>query len=271
MLCCVVLCCVVLCCVVLCCAVLCCGVVWFAVRHCAVLGWVSWFGVWSGVVWSAWGGVVYLRHLPLPCEAAAAPSAVSQGSSQVVMLGDQCQLPPTVIADDVAREGLDISMFDRLIGNGMPTHILRVQYRMHPSISAFPSLRFYKGLLQNGVDDADRPLPPVALPHAFDASSHVCVLNVEGAEQTQGSSKYNTEEARAVAVLCQRLVEAGIARADIGVITPYAAHVTCIARELQLVIGDSRQIDISSVDGYARLELPRPPVSNGRLVQGTLP
>lgn len=38
---------------------------------------------------------------------------------QVVMVGDQCQLPPTVLCDEAGREGLDLSMFDRLISEGL--------------------------------------------------------------------------------------------------------------------------------------------------------
>ena len=34
---------------------------------------------------------------------------------------------------------------------------------MHPSISAFPSWRFYRGELKNAVTDADRPMPPGGL------------------------------------------------------------------------------------------------------------
>lgn len=43
---------------------------------------------------------------------------------------------------------------------GMEYTLLSDQYRMHPSISAFPSWRFYRGELKNAVTDADRPMPP---------------------------------------------------------------------------------------------------------------
>ena len=33
---------------------------------------------------------------------------------------------------------------------GHPVHILNLQYRMHPAISAFPRRIFYEGVLQDG-------------------------------------------------------------------------------------------------------------------------
>lgn len=41
-------------------------------------------------------------------------------------------------------------------------HAPALQYRMHPSLSAFPAAAFYGGRLLDGVDAADRA--PVALP-----------------------------------------------------------------------------------------------------------
>lgn len=36
--------------------------------------------------------------------------------------------------------------------------MLTVQYRMHPSISLFPSFQFYNNMLENGCNDASRPI-----------------------------------------------------------------------------------------------------------------
>ena len=174
------------------------------------------------------------------------------GSSQIVMVGDQCQLPPTVVSEEVARAGFDISMFDRLIGNGLETQILNTQYRMHPSISAFPSARFYKGLLKDGVDPLDRQLPPSHVLGFGDifTNTNLCIINVDGVEQLQGTSKSNAQEASCVSALCQQLhgVEAFN---GIGVITPYAAHVGNIQKELVQAFGPTmNDIEVSSVDGF---------------------
>jgi regulator of nonsense transcripts 1 len=42
---------------------------------------------------------------------------------------------------------------------GVVPHLLDTQYRMHPSISQFPSDAFYGGSIKDGITAADRPLP----------------------------------------------------------------------------------------------------------------
>merc|ERR1712050_346955 len=85
---------------------------------------------------------------------------LGKGAVQAVMVGDQCQLPATVLSQEAQAAGLDISMFDRLLSMGMEYTLLTGQYRMHSSISAFPSWRFYRGELKNAVTDGERQLPP---------------------------------------------------------------------------------------------------------------
>ena len=38
---------------------------------------------------------------------------LGKGAVQAVMVGDQCQLPATVLSQEAQTKGLDISMFDR--------------------------------------------------------------------------------------------------------------------------------------------------------------
>jgi regulator of nonsense transcripts 1 len=40
---------------------------------------------------------------------------VMHGCQQLVLVGDHCQLPPVICCDVAAREGLNISLFDRLV------------------------------------------------------------------------------------------------------------------------------------------------------------
>jgi len=37
--------------------------------------------------------------------------------------------------------------------------MLKIQYRMHPSISLFPSEKFYEGLISNADSVVDRVMP----------------------------------------------------------------------------------------------------------------
>ena len=67
-------------------------------------------------------------------------------SQCLVLAGDHCQLPPTILSRDAADEGFGISLMERLVGRYGPlvTRRLNVQYRMHEQIMAFSSREFYE-------------------------------------------------------------------------------------------------------------------------------
>lgn len=71
------------------------------------------------------------------------------GATQVVLVGDHKQLGPCV-SSIAAEAGLARSLFERLLQNGMTSHMLNVQYRMHPDIAKWPSNQYYEGKLRNG-------------------------------------------------------------------------------------------------------------------------
>eukprot|EP01062_Namystynia_karyoxenos_P080089 TRINITY_DN856_c0_g1_i1.p1 TRINITY_DN856_c0_g1~~TRINITY_DN856_c0_g1_i1.p1 ORF type:complete len:976 (+),score=282.90 TRINITY_DN856_c0_g1_i1:97-2928(+) len=160
---------------------------------------------------------------------------LTHGASQLVLVGDHCQLPATVLSREAELGGLGVSLFDRLVAGGARPFLLDTQYRMHPAMAAFPSQAYYNGMVRSGVTGADRPpasgflWPQKDLPVAF-------VGVPEGREQTeaQGSrSFYNEVEGRMVAQCVDSFVAAGFDPGEIGVITPYAAQVRLLRRLLQ--------------------------------------
>lgn len=64
---------------------------------------------------------------------------VCAGAGRVVLVGDPCQLPPTVLSRAAEASLLAQSLFERMARAGWPVQLLREQYRSHPDISAFPS------------------------------------------------------------------------------------------------------------------------------------
>ena len=91
--------------------------------------------------------------------------ALRRGCKQCILVGDQKQLPATVFSENIKKVGYDRSLFQRLIESGHPYTMLDTQYRMHPSISDFPSRRFYDGGLIDGANVEDPTfMPPFISP-----------------------------------------------------------------------------------------------------------
>jgi len=148
-----------------------------------------------------------------------------------------------VLSQEAQAKGLDISMFDRLLAMVMEYTLLTNQYRMHPSISAFPSWRFYRDELKNAIADKDRPLP-----NGTPFKSNLVFLHVDALESSGGASKKNPEEAACVGWLVSLCMRSGISGADIGVISPYGAQV----KEIQYNLPQNAQFNVmvSTVDAF---------------------
>ena len=87
-------------------------------------------------------------------------------------------------------------MFGRLWQKvGIPRALLKVQYRMHPAIAAFPTVEFYTGQVADGVDEADRPMIAGL---AWLGNLRSCFVHVKGTEvfalATCGKSFKNIKE-----------------------------------------------------------------------------
>lgn len=169
---------------------------------------------------------------------------------QLVLVGDHCQLPPTVLSTRAEEEGLGVPLFSRMVACGVPPFMLDTQYRMHPGIAMFPSDLFYGGKLLNGVSPPERrplagfPWPREEFPVAFVPVPH-------GREVDDGVSKLNEEEAAATCDAVAALLAGGqCTPLDIAVVTPYAAQVRLIRRLTRKLVSGPPYVEVSSTDGF---------------------
>merc|ERR1719199_1805079 len=65
-------------------------------------------------------------------ETSAIVPVVLRGAAQLVLCGDHCQLPPSVLSREAQLRGLSLSLYNRLEQNGLEPHFLDTQYRSHP-------------------------------------------------------------------------------------------------------------------------------------------
>ncbi len=174
-------------------------------------------------------------------------------AERIVLAGDHCQLPPTVLSDQARKEGFGVSLPERLVGawGGDINRRLNVQYRMHEDIMRFSSTEFYDGglLAHDSVqahllsDDADYET------EICDAAP-VVFIDTAGADLVEelepgGLSKRNPGEGRVVVNQVEALFRAGVRPADIAVIAPYAAQVRWLRDELHIPT-----IEVDTVDGF---------------------
>jgi superfamily I DNA and/or RNA helicase len=172
-------------------------------------------------------------------------------AKRLVLAGDHCQLPPTVLSMEANRKGLSQSLMERLIAaRGVAiTRRLRVQYRMHEAIAGFSSTEFYASDLVADASVASRllrDLPGIA--ESPLAASPVQFIDTAGAgydEEEVNDSRRNVHEAKLVANKVRALLVAGLSPEQIAVITPYSAQVKLL-RELL----DLPSLEIDSVDGF---------------------
>eukprot|EP00127_Corallochytrium_limacisporum_P000235 Clim_evm3s8 gene=Clim_evmTU3s8 len=159
---------------------------------------------------------------------------VVNGTKQLILVGDHCQLCPVVICKKAQKAGLSQSLFERLVLQGIHPIRLEVQYRMHPSLSEFPSNTFYEGSLQNGVTSLERtmkaldfPWPQPDKPMFFQCST--------GQEEiaSSGTSYLNRTEAGMVEKMVTRLLRSGVNPQQIGIITPYEGQRAFLVSHLQ--------------------------------------
>lgn len=173
-------------------------------------------------------------------------------AERIVLAGDHCQLPPTILSQEAAAEGYAISLMQRLVEHygDAATRLLTTQYRMHESIMRFSSDHFYKGQLQADESVAAHRLSD--LPAIRDASldEPVVFIDTAGAGwdeelEPQGLSKRNPEEGRLVLSQVTQLCDAGLSPRDIAVIAPYAAQVRWLRQHCEF-----DHLEIDTVDGF---------------------
>jgi predicted DNA helicase len=174
-------------------------------------------------------------------------------AGRVILAGDHCQLPPTVISQAAARQGLATSLMERLIeeiGIGI-SHRLSIQYRMHSAIMGFSSDEFYDSSLIAAPLVACHlleTLPGVAsTPHTTTPLEFIDTAGASYDEEVEpdGESRFNSAEADLVVRRVQSLLDAGLEATNIAVIAPYAAQVRLLRERLPI---DNLEID--TVDGF---------------------
>jgi len=177
-------------------------------------------------------------------------------ATQCILVGDPMQLPPTVLSQTASRAGYDQSLFVRMQANTPDVaHLLSIQYRMHPSISKFPSMAFYQSRLLDGPDMPTKAFQPWH--HSDSLFPPYAFFHPVGAREERGAhhSLMNRTEASLAVSIYWRITN-DYPQIDfayrVGIITGYAAQVGEIRRQLRAKFPPEtvEAIDVNTVDGF---------------------
>jgi hypothetical protein len=181
-----------------------------------------------------------------------------RGCQNCILVGDPQQLPATVFSNDARLQKYDRSLLERLMAIGCEYHLLDVQYRMSPTISAFSSAQFYEGRIRDGINVTDPQFLPQFLrqDHAVAGfmPSFLPFMFIDLRNSTEmlstTKSRSNPEEVQFCAKFLQVLLVGAQScfRSDavkdsnvspltfsVGVISPYAEQVVDLIRHFKEV------------------------------------
>jgi predicted DNA helicase len=186
---------------------------------------------------------------------------------RAILVGDHRQLPPTILNQEAAQDGLQHTLFERLAHHhetapGAPGSIrslLRTQYRMYKTIMDFSSRTLYDDRLE-AADAvrrhtlADLGVAAEALPaerrDILDPDAPLVFVDTAAIDtpehQRAGSpSRENPREAEIVTRLATDLLGVGVAPSDIAVISPYDDQVDRIDDQIGI-----EDLEMDTVDGF---------------------
>ncbi|KAJ5143468.1 uncharacterized protein N7515_002255 [Penicillium bovifimosum] len=177
------------------------------------------------------------------------------GCSKCVLVGDPKQLPPTVLSKMASKFQYEQSLFVRMQKNHpQDVHLLDIQYRMHPAISAFPSLTFYDGKLQDGPDMGKLRQRPW---HQSELLSPYRFFDVQGMHSYAGKSHslVNYAELQVAMQLYERLitdVKGYDFTGKIGIITPYKGQLHELRIHFAQRYGEDilNKVDFNTTDAF---------------------
>lgn len=173
-----------------------------------------------------------------------------------ILAGDHLQLPPTIQSVEAEKKGMGKTLFERLTeayGEEI-TSMLTVQYRMHEHIMSWSSKELYNNKIKAHSSVAGHMLYDLEeVTKSSSTEPTIVLIDTTGCDmeevKDEEESTMNEGEAAVSIAHAKLLVESGVNASDIGIITPYAAQVTCL-KMMRNKDAKLKDLEISTVDGF---------------------
>lgn len=164
-------------------------------------------------------------------------TALTQHCDHLILIGDHQQLEPNPNVYKLAnRFNLDENLFERLLRNGIPYEILKVQHRMRPEIAELLVPKIYRELHSDPFDQLRPPIKGVG--HNMYFISH----------RIRENSTTNLFEVQYAVSLCRYLILQGYEKEKITVLTAYAGQM--LRLQSRMNTPEFKGVIITVVDDY---------------------
>ncbi|XP_072020381.1 uncharacterized protein [Amphiura filiformis] len=146
-------------------------------------------------------------------------TTLSQDCQHLILIGDHQQLRPNPTVYRLAKNyHLDVSLFERMINNGLPCHRLGQQHRMRPEISILMKEHFYDGLQDHTSVMSFSSVKGVAKNMFFLEHDQTEI------KMDDNQSKSNLHEAKFLVELCYYFLQQGYDPSQITILTTYTGQ-----------------------------------------------
>ncbi|KAL3731199.1 hypothetical protein ACJRO7_028125 [Eucalyptus globulus] len=178
------------------------------------------------------------------------------GVKRLILVGDECQLPAMVESEVSSGARFGRSLFERLSSLGYLRQLFNIQYRMHPSISLFPNLKFYQNQILDGTNVKSKSYRKSHLPWPmFGPYSFINIPDGEEQIGDDGFSRRNPVEVEVISRIVRNLYRAWNGSEEdltVGVISPYTAQVAAVLAKLGKKYENIKgfMVKVKSVDGF---------------------
>lgn len=191
-------------------------------------------------------------------------ASLTQYCKHLILIGDHQQLRPTTAHPYLSEKcHLEVSLFERLVNNGVQYETLKTQHRMRPDIACLLTPVFYS-VLENHPCTLNRE-PVRGMRKNMFFMSHSC--HEKEHKATHGYS--NMFEATMIIALCQHLMRYGYRASDIVILSMYIQQVRLL-KQLQSKEKELSSLAITSVDNFQGQESPIILLSLVRNNKGTI-
>lgn len=154
-------------------------------------------------------------------------------AQKYVLAGDHLQLPPTVLSNDAARLGFNVSVLEKAIATIPDVFLLDTQYRMRAVIAGFSSGYFYDGLLKTAA-------------HLQNTGAHITFIDTAGSgyNEERGSDGTSLQNEGEIQIVLKLMETENLDPQQTAFISPYAGQVALAKERLP------KDMRISTIDSF---------------------